>query len=140
MRMQRKSHCEDSFGQDNEFKKNSKPFETYWNFRSNNITPMQFDKNGNTLSFDRRENIEQSNRSHNLQGSNFYDLYLKNTMNKLEVTESKNNYLQMQRKFVKKALVSLSNKLWDKEEENQETNRSPFNSKVKKTVNCNNIE
>ena len=114
MRIQKKTYGEDSFGFDKEFKGNGKPFETYTNYRSNNITPMQLDRNGNTLTYDHREGQEKSNRTQ-VNGNNVYDMFLKNTMNKLEATESKNNYLKMQKKFVKKALVTLSNKLCDQD-------------------------
>ena len=41
---------------------------------------------------------------------------MKKTINKLEVTESKNNYLHMQTRLIKNSLLKLSDKLCDEDE------------------------
>lgn len=82
----------------------------------NNVHPLLESK---SLNFKRAEvqndqNMLVDSSSHN--DLHFYDDFMKKTINKLEATESKKNYLHRQTRLIKNSLLKLSDKLCDDDE------------------------
>lgn len=96
------------------------PYDTYAVKDSQFLTPNQFLHSGNKSEYIKQMQTYDENVSNKTDWNNWNDLFLKSTMYKLEATESKNNYLTMQKRFVKKALAKLTDKLCNDEDDPQE--------------------
>jgi hypothetical protein len=87
------------------------PFDRCTTRESNSLTPNQL--YGSVYKSQNCRNVQTQEEEGTLNSDclNCNDMFLKSTIYKLEATETTNSYLAMQKKFVKKALTSLTDEL-----------------------------